>query len=151
MGALRRGAIPSVEQAVVRMSDRAHHHGGSLSTGQGRSGSGGVVQRECQVLHRVLGRYGAGPRFAHLAHRYRPQAHNGPGSGDLLSADSAATMRSLRPRRPRGSAPAARTTVQSPLRWSANPDWKLDYCNIQRVTPEEIARRRVEFDKGKTQ
>ncbi len=49
------------------------------------------------------------------------------------------------------SAPAARTTVQSPLRWSASPDWKLDYCNIQRLTPEEIARRRVEFDKGKTQ
>ena len=49
------------------------------------------------------------------------------------------------------SAPAARTTVQSPLRWSANPDWKLDYCNIQRLTPEEIARRRAEFDKGKAQ
>ena len=49
------------------------------------------------------------------------------------------------------SAPAARTTVQSPLRWSTSPDWKLDYCNIQRLTPEEIARRRAEFDKGKAQ
>jgi D-proline reductase (dithiol) PrdB len=49
------------------------------------------------------------------------------------------------------SAPAPRTTVQSPLRWSANPDWKLDYCNIKRLTPEEIARRRAEFDKGKAQ
>jgi D-proline reductase (dithiol) PrdB len=49
------------------------------------------------------------------------------------------------------SAPAPRTTVQSPLRWSADPAWKLDYCNIRRLTPEEIVRRRAEFDKGKTQ
>jgi hypothetical protein len=49
------------------------------------------------------------------------------------------------------SAPAARTTVQSPLRWSANPDWKLDYCNIERLTTEEIARRRAAFDAGKAQ
>jgi len=46
---------------------------------------------------------------------------------------------------------APRTTVQSPLRWSASPDWKLDYCNIERLTPEEIKRRRAEFDKGKAQ
>jgi hypothetical protein len=49
------------------------------------------------------------------------------------------------------TAPAARTTVQSPLRWSASADWKLDYCNIERLTPEEIARRRAEFDAGKAQ
>jgi D-proline reductase (dithiol) PrdB len=49
------------------------------------------------------------------------------------------------------SAPAPRTTVQSPLIWSASPDWKLDYCNIERLTPEEIVRRRAEFDQGKTQ
>jgi D-proline reductase (dithiol) PrdB len=49
------------------------------------------------------------------------------------------------------SAPAPRTTVQSPLRWSDDPAWKLDYCNVERLTPEEIVRRRVEFDKGKTQ
>jgi D-proline reductase (dithiol) PrdB len=41
--------------------------------------------------------------------------------------------------------------VQSPLRWSANPDWKLDYCNIERLTPEEIQRWRAEFDKGKAE
>jgi hypothetical protein len=46
---------------------------------------------------------------------------------------------------------AARTTVQSPLRWSDNPDWKLDYCNIARLTPEEIADRRAEFDRVKAQ
>ena len=47
------------------------------------------------------------------------------------------------------SAPAPRTTVHSPLRWSPDPTWKLDYCNIERLTPEEIARRRAEFDKAK--
>jgi D-proline reductase (dithiol) PrdB len=49
------------------------------------------------------------------------------------------------------AAPAPRTTVQSSLIWSASPDWKLDYSNIERLTPEEIRRRRAEFDKGKTQ
>ena len=49
------------------------------------------------------------------------------------------------------AAPAPRTTVQSPLRWSADPDWKLDYCNVERLTPEEIARRRAEFDVAKVQ
>jgi hypothetical protein len=47
------------------------------------------------------------------------------------------------------AAPAARTTLQSPLVWSPDPDWKLDYSNIARLSPEEIARRRAEFDKGK--
>ena len=47
------------------------------------------------------------------------------------------------------TAPASRTTVQSPLRWSDNPDWKLDYSNIDRLSPEEIARRRAEFDRQK--
>lgn len=48
------------------------------------------------------------------------------------------------------AAPAARTTVQSPLRWNASPEWKLDYSNIARLTPEEIARRRQAFDAQKT-
>lgn len=48
------------------------------------------------------------------------------------------------------TAPAARTTVQSPLTWSASSDWKLDYSNVERLGPEEIKRRRVEFDQGKT-
>jgi hypothetical protein len=40
--------------------------------------------------------------------------------------------------------------VQSPLVWNAaSPDWKLDYSNIARLTPAEIARRRAEFDRGK--
>src|SRR6266705_2596073 len=47
------------------------------------------------------------------------------------------------------AAPAARTTVQSPLRWSADPSWKLDFSNIAQLSPEEIARRRAEFDRQK--
>jgi hypothetical protein len=47
------------------------------------------------------------------------------------------------------TAPAPRTTVQSPLAWSASPDWKLDYCNIARLSAEEIRRRRAEFDAQK--
>ena len=47
------------------------------------------------------------------------------------------------------AAPAARTTVQSPLRWSTDQSWKLDYCNIDRLSPEEIRRRRQEFDDQK--
>jgi len=46
-------------------------------------------------------------------------------------------------------APAPRTTVQSPLRWSDDPSWKRDYSNIERLSPEEIARRRAEFDRVK--
>lgn len=46
-------------------------------------------------------------------------------------------------------APAARTTVQSPLAWSASGDWKLDYQNLERLSAEEIARRRAEFDRQK--
>ena len=47
------------------------------------------------------------------------------------------------------SAPAPRTTVQSPLRWSSDSSWKLDYSNIARLSPEEIRRRREEFDRQK--
>jgi hypothetical protein len=42
-----------------------------------------------------------------------------------------------------------RTTLQSPLRWSESAEWKLDYCNVERLSPEELARRRAEFDRGK--
>ena len=46
-------------------------------------------------------------------------------------------------------APAARTTVQSPLRWSGDPSWKLDYSNVERLSSEELQRRRQEFDRQK--
>ena len=48
-------------------------------------------------------------------------------------------------------APVPRTTVQSPLRWSASADWKLDYCNIERLSADEIRRRRAAFDAAKSQ
>lgn len=45
---------------------------------------------------------------------------------------------------------APRTTVQSPLRWSPSSSWKLDYCSTANLSPEEIARRRHEFDAAKS-
>jgi D-proline reductase (dithiol) PrdB len=47
------------------------------------------------------------------------------------------------------SAPGPRTTMQSPLRWSDDASWKLDYLNIERMPAEELARRRREFDEQK--
>ena len=49
------------------------------------------------------------------------------------------------------SAPGPRTTMQSPLRWAATADWKRDYSNIERLSAEEIERRRAAFDKAKAQ
>ncbi len=48
------------------------------------------------------------------------------------------------------SAAGPRTTVQSPIRWSDDPDWKLDYCNIERLTAEEVRQRRAAFDAAKS-
>jgi hypothetical protein len=47
------------------------------------------------------------------------------------------------------SASGARTTMQSPLRWSADPAWKLDFNNIAQMSAEELERRRREFDEQK--
>jgi D-proline reductase (dithiol) PrdB len=47
------------------------------------------------------------------------------------------------------SAPSARTTVQSPLRWSTDASWKRDYNNDAMLSAEELARRRREFDAQK--
>ena len=47
------------------------------------------------------------------------------------------------------SAPAARTTVQSPLRWRDDASWKLDYNNLATLTPDDIAGRRKEFESVK--
>ena len=48
------------------------------------------------------------------------------------------------------SAPGPRTTVQSPLRWSEDASWKLDYLDLTKLSPEKIAERRKEFDEGKS-
>ena len=47
------------------------------------------------------------------------------------------------------SAPAARTTVQSPIRWSSDPSWKRDYLDLTTLSPETLAERRKEFDEVK--
>ena len=49
------------------------------------------------------------------------------------------------------SASAPRMTMQSPLAWNGDADWKLDYCNLAQLSAEEVARRRAEFDKGKAE
>ena len=48
------------------------------------------------------------------------------------------------------TAPAARTTVQSPLRWRADASWKVDYHNLATLTPGDLAEHRKEFDVVKT-
>src|SRR5205814_8676786 len=47
------------------------------------------------------------------------------------------------------SAASPRTTIQSPLRWSESPAWKLDYANPERASPEELRQARVEMDEAK--
>jgi hypothetical protein len=44
------------------------------------------------------------------------------------------------------SAPGPRTTVQSPLRWSAAASWKRDFSNIDNLSAEDLARQRHAFD-----
>ena len=44
------------------------------------------------------------------------------------------------------AAPAPRTTVQSPLRWSDDSAWKLDYSNLDRLSSQEITRLREEAE-----
>jgi hypothetical protein len=47
------------------------------------------------------------------------------------------------------TAAGPRTTMQSPLRWSESGKWKLDYSNIEQLTPRDLAARRAEFDRQK--
>ena len=47
------------------------------------------------------------------------------------------------------TAPGPRTTVQNPIAWNADGKWKLDFSNVEQLSPEEIARRRADFDRGK--
>ncbi|RPH60644.1 MAG: glycine reductase [Burkholderiales bacterium] len=47
------------------------------------------------------------------------------------------------------SAPGPRTTVQSPLRWSADGSWKRDYRNLEGLTAADLARLRAENDRDK--
>ena len=47
------------------------------------------------------------------------------------------------------TAPGPRTTVQSPQRWNDDAQWKLDYNNLDKLTPEQIAEKRKEFESVK--
>ena len=47
------------------------------------------------------------------------------------------------------NAESSRTTVTSPLRWSDTAEWKFDYSNPEKLTPEEIANARAGFDQAK--
>lgn len=47
------------------------------------------------------------------------------------------------------TAPGPQTTVQSPLRWSNDASWKLDYNNVERMSAEDLAKRRRDFDAQK--
>ncbi|MBV6306948.1 reductase [Candidimonas humi] len=47
------------------------------------------------------------------------------------------------------SAPGPRTTVQNPQRWCDDPDWKLDYCNVERVGPDELQALRDEAESAR--
>jgi len=47
------------------------------------------------------------------------------------------------------SAIGPQTTMQNPIRWSESGKWKLDYSNIDQLTPEDLAARRAEFDRQK--
>jgi D-proline reductase (dithiol) PrdB len=73
----------------------------------------------------------------------------GNSAGRPFDADSQAATLELA-LRVLETAPAARTTVQSPQRWREDASWKLDYSNVATLTPEEIAEKRKEFDVVKT-
>jgi len=44
------------------------------------------------------------------------------------------------------TAAAPRTTVASPLRWTADAAWKHKYLDVGKLSPEDIAERRKEFE-----
>ena len=75
-----------------------------------------------------------------MRERRSPRASGRPRDVESQTATLELALRVLE------TAPAARTTVQSPLRWRDDPSWKLDFSDLSKLTPEEIAERRKEFD-----
>ena len=47
------------------------------------------------------------------------------------------------------TASAPRTTLTSPQQWSPDTQWKADFYRIAKLSDEELAQRRAEFDKIK--
>ena len=67
--------------------------------------------------------------------------------GDVASQDRAlAEALSLL-----AEATGPRSTRASSLVWPGPPDWREDYSNPAKLTSDEIARRRAEFDRGKAE
>jgi hypothetical protein len=48
------------------------------------------------------------------------------------------------------SAVDARTTVQSPQRWSDDPCWKRDFSRFEQLTAEDRERRKADFNDQKS-
>ena len=48
------------------------------------------------------------------------------------------------------TATGPRTTITNPLSWNGAENWKEDYSNISKLSAEEIAAKRAEFDAAKT-
>jgi hypothetical protein len=69
----------------------------------------------------------------------------GNSAGKPFDADSQAATLELA-LRVLETAPGPRTTVQSPQRWNDDASWKLDYNNLAKLTPEDLAERRKEFE-----
>ena len=154
MGALRARAVPTLAQAAGAGPRHHRHHGGALSAGQGRSGARRALQFGGEILPGLLGRYGQGPRPAHLACGHRPQAHHGRGSRHLVPAAGAAPRRRARPHRRRRPAlprpadqpqpprdagdrlPGGRGPLQGRRRRCGDPGRQLP-----RLPPEHRARR----------
>lgn len=42
-----------------------------------------------------------------------------------------------------------RTTLQSPLQWSDSAAWKLDYCNAEQLSPQQLKSLRAETDRAR--
>jgi len=72
------------------------------------------------------------------------------GNGAGLPHDPGAQLASLRMALLLlATARAPRTTWVSPQVWPGRPDWREDYSNAARLSPEEIAARRAAFDAAK--
>jgi hypothetical protein len=47
------------------------------------------------------------------------------------------------------TAPAAKTSIQSPQVWSEDPSWKLDYSNIEKLSAQELEHLREEAEQAR--
>jgi len=47
------------------------------------------------------------------------------------------------------AAPAARTTVQNPLRWLGPASWRRDYMNLEALDAQDVARLRADNDRAR--